>query len=551
MNNYKLNNYYKEYKELLFPFSVLLLTWIVVQYTLPLMPVDETRYVSVAWDMWLRKSYLVPHLNGEAYNHKPPMLFWIINAGWNFFEVNTITPRSISLFFSLTNILLIHKIASLLWPKDRDASLFAASMLASVPLWMMFSSIVMFDMLLTFWVLLGIWGIILSVRKQNFKSLFLITASIGGGILTKGPVIFVHILPSIFLASLWSIESKPNVGWYVKTSFALAAGTVMALLWAIPAGIEGGEEYRNAIFWGQTMNRVVFSFAHQQPVWWYLPQLPLLCFPWSLFKYSWTGIGLLKRDQGVKFCLIWFLSSLVIFSCISGKQIYYLIPSLPAIIMIFAKSVAATARWEYCRMLLIPLVYLFLAAAISFLPFAGFGTDVVKDKIETSLLAFISVGFFFVGFALLGIRYKNARILIKGIGLSSLLLISTILICLKSAIHEKYDLEKVSLLLKEKENQGTPIGKIGKYHGQYHFMGRLKKPISVLEGKKEISRYANNHPEAVIIDYVNAHEAVDAENIYFEQPYRGKKLVLWKARNYEKNRFGPDAYMKAAIQNSK
>ncbi|VAW74626.1 Polymyxin resistance protein ArnT, undecaprenyl phosphate-alpha-L-Ara4N transferase; Melittin resistance protein PqaB, partial [hydrothermal vent metagenome] len=42
----------------------------------PLLPVDETRYLSVAWEMWSRGDFLVPYLNGEAYSHKPPLLFW-------------------------------------------------------------------------------------------------------------------------------------------------------------------------------------------------------------------------------------------------------------------------------------------------------------------------------------------------------------------------------------------------------------------------------------------------------------------------------------------
>src|SRR4029077_6205320 len=37
----------------------------------PLWPVDETRYASVAWGVWLRGGFLVPYINGEAYRPKP------------------------------------------------------------------------------------------------------------------------------------------------------------------------------------------------------------------------------------------------------------------------------------------------------------------------------------------------------------------------------------------------------------------------------------------------------------------------------------------------
>ena len=48
----------------------------------PLLPIDETRYASVAWEMWRSGQYLVPQLNGAPYSDKPPLLFWLILAGW-------------------------------------------------------------------------------------------------------------------------------------------------------------------------------------------------------------------------------------------------------------------------------------------------------------------------------------------------------------------------------------------------------------------------------------------------------------------------------------
>ena len=59
---------------------------VVVALTLrPLLPIDETRYLSVAWEMWLRHDWLVPHLNGSPYPDKPPFLFWGILLGWRVF----------------------------------------------------------------------------------------------------------------------------------------------------------------------------------------------------------------------------------------------------------------------------------------------------------------------------------------------------------------------------------------------------------------------------------------------------------------------------------
>jgi 4-amino-4-deoxy-L-arabinose transferase-like glycosyltransferase len=56
--------------------------------TRPAWPIDETRYLAVAWEMWNHGEFLVPHLNGAPYSDKPPLLFWLIEAGWRVFGVH-------------------------------------------------------------------------------------------------------------------------------------------------------------------------------------------------------------------------------------------------------------------------------------------------------------------------------------------------------------------------------------------------------------------------------------------------------------------------------
>ena len=62
----------------------------------PLLPIDETRYISVAWEMYVNGDYLVPHKNGEIYSHKPPLLFWLINIVWFFTGVSDMAARLVA-----------------------------------------------------------------------------------------------------------------------------------------------------------------------------------------------------------------------------------------------------------------------------------------------------------------------------------------------------------------------------------------------------------------------------------------------------------------------
>jgi len=84
---------------------VLLALWLALLLlsllTRPLLPVDETRYLAVAWEMWRRGDFLVPYLNGAPYSDKPPLFFWLIHAGWWLFGVTEWWPRCVAALVSL------------------------------------------------------------------------------------------------------------------------------------------------------------------------------------------------------------------------------------------------------------------------------------------------------------------------------------------------------------------------------------------------------------------------------------------------------------------
>ena len=95
------------------------------------LPIDETRYVTVAWNMYLNHDFLVPFLNGETYSHKPPLLFWLMNLGWAIFGVNDWWPRLFPSIFALAAVLMTQNIASRLWPERPQIGYVASLILLS------------------------------------------------------------------------------------------------------------------------------------------------------------------------------------------------------------------------------------------------------------------------------------------------------------------------------------------------------------------------------------------------------------------------------------
>jgi 4-amino-4-deoxy-L-arabinose transferase-like glycosyltransferase len=116
----------------------------------PMTPIDETRYIGVAWEMWLRGDFLVPFKNGAPYSHKPPLMIWLFQAGWTLFGVNEWWPRLVSPLVSAFSLLLTRSLARRLWPGRTDVGESAVLILVSCLLWTFFSTAAMFDVILAF-----------------------------------------------------------------------------------------------------------------------------------------------------------------------------------------------------------------------------------------------------------------------------------------------------------------------------------------------------------------------------------------------------------------
>ena len=226
----------------------------------PLMPVDETRYLAVAWDMWREGNFLVPHLNGEPYNHKPPLLFWLIHLGWAAFGVNEWWPRLVAPLFGLGSLFLTARLARELWPEASAAARMAPLVLFGGLFWALFTTLTMFDMILAFCTLLSLIGMVRAWRASGpggdqggeWFGFGLMGLGIGLGVLAKGPAILVHVLPVALLAPWWGRalpggEDRRSGGWYLGLCGAVARGAAIGLAWAVPAGMAGGEAYREAI----------------------------------------------------------------------------------------------------------------------------------------------------------------------------------------------------------------------------------------------------------------------------------------------------------------
>ena len=504
------------------------------------LPIDETRYVTVAWNMWLNGDYLVPYLNNVAYSHKPPLLFWLINLGWKIFGVNDWWPRLVPSLFALGSVFVTRKIACRLWPEQISIKDNASLILIGSGLWVLYSTALMFDMMIAFFTALGILGLLITLQADDKhigkKGWLLFALAIGGGLLAKGPTILLQLLPVAFLAAWWNINSAKKLNaknWFIPLFCAVFGGTAIALLWAIPAGIHGGQVYQHAIFWGQTANRMVDSFAHNRPFWWYVPILPLLLFPWLLWGRFWQGIKLLKTPElGIRFCIAWALPVFIAFSFISGKQIHYILPIFPAFALLIARfSHLSDAPNTRPLMLPIAIATALIGAILLALPLYQRAHPSVAlwiQNIPLWLGALTIASAFLIYF----LPKKTVANTIAQLSVMSIALVTISMLVLINAAGYAYDVRPISAQLKILELSNTPVAYVGKYPGIFNFVGRLKHSPQLIDAGG-ISAWFTAHPDGRLIEYFKRDKPINPSQVEYMQAYKGVTIAILNQQQWQ------------------
>ena len=500
----------------------------------PLWPVDETRYASVAWEMWLRGDFLVPYINGEPYSHKPPLLFWLIQLGWAVFGVNDWWPRLVAPLCAFAALPLIRMLARLLWPEERIHETYAAWALFGTSLFAGFVTLVMFDLLLLLCAMAGMIGVLRAARGETRAGILWLAAGIGFGVLAKGPVILLHVLPAAVVAPWWAPALR--AAWrkyYLSLLAGVLLGAGIALAWALPAGYFGGEAYRRAIFWGQTAGRVSESFAHRAAWWYYAPLLPAILFPWFVWPAFWRGLRApgLAKEMPARFLAAWLVLTVTGFSLVSGKQAKYLVPMLPAFALLVAHALARGERqgraWD---MLLPALGFLALPALLFYarsrpvaLELPEWAATLPLWPVVASLLLFPLV-----------LLFSRTDTIVRARALAFAVLGALIVASagVMPAIAPYGDPGPAAAHLAALQARDVPLAHLGKYHGQYNFAGRLRKPIEILD-PAELGPWAAQHPGGQVIIVERKRHAGAGARPEYEAPFRGAWIQIWRGDTLE------------------
>lgn len=460
----------------------------------PPLPIDETRYLAVAWEMRLSGDWLVLHKNGALYTDKPPMLFWLINVAWALFGVSDLAARLIGPAFATATVALSGTLARRLWPDTPDVGARAVVILAGLTAFAVAGGLTMFDALLAFATVAGLIALhaALAVGGGRNWALFGVALAFGG--LSKGPVILFHLLPALVFYRLWTPPGRPGpVAVLAGGAFAVAVGVALVALWVVPASIAGGPDYREAILWTQSAGRMAQSFAHERPWWFYVAVLPVLLFPFAWSPAVWKAVPRLSaREPGVRLCLVWAGAALALFSLISGKQAHYLLPELPAAALLLARALRPgdTAGWRELAALPVAVsVAAATAAALGLLPL-GEAAPMLQPRPVLVAWALLALALAWASVRVGG--YRGLATLGLGLVLTVNLLIGV------TETRRIYDAAGVARHLRRADADGLAI--FGQtYHAEFNFAGRLERPLFEVDDLDALAAWVAAHPRGRVV----------------------------------------------------
>jgi 4-amino-4-deoxy-L-arabinose transferase-like glycosyltransferase len=535
---------------LLWTFFVSALLVAVTLASRPLLPVDETRYLSVAWEAYVTGDHLVSHLNTETYAHKPPLLFWLINAVWSLIGLNDPAARLVSPVAGIVCLILTAMMARRLWPDATSAHRCAPMVLASMSIWIVFCHVTMFDMLLTCFTLTALLGVLRAETGASATGWLITGVALGLGVLSKGPVVFVHVMPAILMAPWWSTRVRIRfVHWYLGCGMAVLAAAAIALSWALPSAVAGGKAYGDELLFGQTTGRMVNSFAHRQPFWWYLPWLPLCLLPWISLGSVWRGLRMTPLDSPLKFLLSWTGSSLLILSAVSGKQIYYLLPAIPAVALIMTRMTTilegATEKRDL-RFIIVGTI------GMGVLPLIANHVPPLSDTRLRGLIAdWYAIPLVACGMVLIPLKFKRIDALVFTVGTSALLFFIIVIASLTPTLWKGFDLRPLARMA---ASFGGDVAWYGGYHGQLNYLGQIQY-VAEIHDHESLALWLNDQhggTQGTVIMRLSAETVAEMKRLNIEpsttDPGKNRQLAHVTQHLRANSEFSGDDWQPTVLQ---
>jgi len=301
---------------------------------------NEPLYGRAVVEMAARGDWVVPTVNGEVFDEKPILYFWLALAASHLLGgVNELTLRIPSALAGLIGVglvyLLVHPYAG------RLRARLAASLFATIYTIFWSARAVQMDLLVAVCTL----GAVLAVtRAVDHGAPARVGWSLAGlaaglGFLAKGPVGL--ICPGLVVLSYLAATRRLDELKIRNLALGGLVCSAVALPWFLVLAARGEWSFLHEVLVRQNATRFVAPWDHAEPWWYFLKYFWIDMAPWSLLVP--LALALPRRDHAERrldsLAWVWIASIVLFFSLSASKRSPYILPIAPAVAALAAAPV--------------------------------------------------------------------------------------------------------------------------------------------------------------------------------------------------------------------
>jgi len=341
---------------------------------------DEPRYTWIARDMMESHDWITPRLYGRPWFEKPPLFYWGAGLFFKWFGVSEAAARLPSAISALLGTLAMGWLALRLY--GGETARWLLLLLPTTVGMIGFSHAAATDMPFsaTLTIAMVCAAVVIGLtRDENtpilprtpWLVLILFGSFLGLAALAKGPAAIMLCAGAVVL---WALATKR---WHdalrLLHPVAIAAFCVTALPWYIRCARRNPDFFHVFIIEHNFKRYLTPEFQHIQPFWFYVPVILTALLPWTAL-FLWGAVrGAIRimrtryAKESTWFLICWAGFCLVFFSISRSKLPGYILPALPALVLLLAHSLTGiekiprwllrAALWLFSLVLFVPVVF--------------------------------------------------------------------------------------------------------------------------------------------------------------------------------------------------
>ena len=293
-------------------------------------PSNEPRRMLLAKDMVNEHHWVVPHLLGKPYIHKPPMLIWLLASSYRIIgRTDLWSTRVPTALVGILGVVVTALFGRALF--GREVGIASGLILATSPLWIERARLAEEDVVLALWVVLALYAFWLGWREGKGKLYLAFYFFMACGCMTKlaSGLIFPGLAVTAFLLGRRELRAFLRM----KPLWGLLILCGLVLPWYLYAYHLVGFGRAEGILLEDTWYKVFPTHGGKPPYHYLLSTFPYFL-PWSLFLpaaavFFWQERK--KLDDRGWFLLAWIVPNLLFFSLAGAKRDEYILPLYPAL----------------------------------------------------------------------------------------------------------------------------------------------------------------------------------------------------------------------------